>query len=234
MNTGACYVATTDVDALCARARLAGATIVSEPHDTEFGSRDFTACDGEGYVWHFGTYHPGVEPPAPGDRERSSPPVEAEVFDAIRYDDAPAALAWLVSAFGFEEHARYGSDPFVAHALLRFGRSLLIASTTRPDDPLKLKPPARAGGRTQTIYVVVPDSGRALRARESSGRRGAPVSDGHALGRPPLRGGRSRGLRLVLLELRAQGAAADSVVPLSTVRFDWPAHGASRLDPVPW
>ena len=52
------YVVVQDPDALCERARGAGAAIVKEPFDTDYGSRDFTAKDPEGNVWYFGTYQP--------------------------------------------------------------------------------------------------------------------------------------------------------------------------------
>ncbi|MEX2193943.1 MAG: VOC family protein [Thermoleophilaceae bacterium] len=52
------YVAIEDIDAHCARARSAGAEIVREPFDTDYGSRDYAARDLEGNVWSFGTYRP--------------------------------------------------------------------------------------------------------------------------------------------------------------------------------
>jgi uncharacterized glyoxalase superfamily protein PhnB len=42
-----------DVDALCERARAAGAEITEEPVDQEYGHRRFTAKDLEGQVWFF-------------------------------------------------------------------------------------------------------------------------------------------------------------------------------------
>ena len=50
------YVVTDEPDATCERARAAGAEIVTEPHDTDYGSRDFAARDPEGNRWSFGTY----------------------------------------------------------------------------------------------------------------------------------------------------------------------------------
>jgi uncharacterized glyoxalase superfamily protein PhnB len=50
------YVVTDQPDALCERARKAGAQITAEPHDTDYGSRDFSARDPEGNRWSFGTY----------------------------------------------------------------------------------------------------------------------------------------------------------------------------------
>ncbi len=52
------YVYVGDIDAHCARARAAGAVIVREPFDTDYGSRDYAARDCEGHVWSFGTYRP--------------------------------------------------------------------------------------------------------------------------------------------------------------------------------
>ena len=52
----AAYVVTGQPDALCERARAAGAEITAEPHDTDYGSRDFSARDPEGNRWSFGTY----------------------------------------------------------------------------------------------------------------------------------------------------------------------------------
>jgi PhnB protein len=42
-----------DVDALCERARDAGAEITQEPADQEYGERRFGATDPEGHKWFF-------------------------------------------------------------------------------------------------------------------------------------------------------------------------------------
>ncbi len=52
------YMAVEDPDRHCDAARAAGAEIVTETYDTDYGSRDYTARDLEGNVWHFGTYRP--------------------------------------------------------------------------------------------------------------------------------------------------------------------------------
>jgi uncharacterized glyoxalase superfamily protein PhnB len=52
------YVAVGDADALHERAVGAGARIVRELADTDYGSRDFAAADLEGNLWSFGTYRP--------------------------------------------------------------------------------------------------------------------------------------------------------------------------------
>ncbi|AYY12774.1 hypothetical protein EF847_08670 [Actinobacteria bacterium YIM 96077] len=52
------YVVVEDVDAHRDRAAAAGAEIVMEPTDQDYGSRDYAARDPEGNVWAFGTYQP--------------------------------------------------------------------------------------------------------------------------------------------------------------------------------
>jgi len=59
--TGGIYVVVTDVDAHCARARAAGATIVREPVDQEYGGRDYACRDLEDHLWSFGTYAPVID-----------------------------------------------------------------------------------------------------------------------------------------------------------------------------
>ncbi len=54
------YVAVDDADAHYERAKAAGAEIVREIEDTDYGSREYTARDPEGNVWSFGTYRPSV------------------------------------------------------------------------------------------------------------------------------------------------------------------------------
>jgi uncharacterized glyoxalase superfamily protein PhnB len=55
-GTFGAYVVTDDVDAVYLRAKAAGAEIIAEPHDTDYGSHDFAARDPEGNRWSFGTY----------------------------------------------------------------------------------------------------------------------------------------------------------------------------------
>ena len=52
------YVVVDDPDAHHERARAAGAEIVRDLHDTDYGSREYGAKDPEGNAWYFGTYQP--------------------------------------------------------------------------------------------------------------------------------------------------------------------------------
>ncbi|HEY6762880.1 MAG TPA: VOC family protein [Baekduia sp.] len=52
------YVVVEEPDALYARAVKAGAEVVREPVDQDYGSREFAVRDPGGNVWSFGTYAP--------------------------------------------------------------------------------------------------------------------------------------------------------------------------------
>ena len=50
------YAVTDDPDDLYKRATMAGAKVVRELNDTDYGSREFSVLDPEGNLWSFGTY----------------------------------------------------------------------------------------------------------------------------------------------------------------------------------
>ena len=52
-RTSALYIQVDDVDAHCARARAAGASIIEEPANQEYGDRRYAAEDPEGHRWYF-------------------------------------------------------------------------------------------------------------------------------------------------------------------------------------
>jgi uncharacterized glyoxalase superfamily protein PhnB len=55
-GTFGAYVVTDNPDGLYERAVKAGAEIISDLHETDYGSRDFAVRDPEGNRWSFGTY----------------------------------------------------------------------------------------------------------------------------------------------------------------------------------
>ncbi|TMB01350.1 MAG: glyoxalase, partial [Deltaproteobacteria bacterium] len=52
------YVIVADADAHYARAKAAGAEIVMDIKDEDYGGRGYSARDPEGHLWNFGTYDP--------------------------------------------------------------------------------------------------------------------------------------------------------------------------------
>jgi len=56
------YLIVNDADATYATAKAAGATIVFDIKDMDYGGRAFTCRDLEGHLWNIGTYDPWEEP----------------------------------------------------------------------------------------------------------------------------------------------------------------------------
>ncbi len=57
-ETQSVYVVVSDADAIYARAKAAGAEIVIEIKDEDYGGRGFSCRDLEGHLWNIGTYDP--------------------------------------------------------------------------------------------------------------------------------------------------------------------------------
>jgi uncharacterized glyoxalase superfamily protein PhnB len=79
------------------------------------------------------------------------------IFPGLRYEDAPAAIEWLVNAFGFEKQMIVpGPDGTVAHAQLKFGPGVIMLGSAT-DDALGMKSPRQLGGVTQAAYIYFAD-----------------------------------------------------------------------------
>ena len=89
--------------------------------------------------------------------------VKAAVIPCLRYRDAPAAIEWLCSTFGFEQHMVVpGEGNTVVHAQLAFGNGMIMLGSANNVDSeyaKLIKQPGDIGGaQTQTVYVVVEDA----------------------------------------------------------------------------
>jgi uncharacterized glyoxalase superfamily protein PhnB len=58
VETQSAYVVVSDADAVYTRAKDAGAEIVIDIKDEDYGGRGFSCRDLEGHLWSFGTYDP--------------------------------------------------------------------------------------------------------------------------------------------------------------------------------
>jgi uncharacterized glyoxalase superfamily protein PhnB len=58
LETQSAYLVVKDADAVYARAKAAGAQIVLDIVDEDYGGRGFSCRDLEGHLWNFGTYDP--------------------------------------------------------------------------------------------------------------------------------------------------------------------------------
>ncbi len=58
VGTQSPYIIVHDVDGHHARAVAAGARVIMEPEDQDYGGRLYSCLDPEGHVWNFGSYDP--------------------------------------------------------------------------------------------------------------------------------------------------------------------------------
>ena len=61
-NTHGVYLVAADADAVYATAKAAGAAMVLDIRDMDYGGRAFTCRDPEGHLWSIGTFDPWAEP----------------------------------------------------------------------------------------------------------------------------------------------------------------------------
>lgn len=87
----------------------------------------------------------------------------ATVVPCLRYRNAPAAIDWLCTAFGFEKHAVHANpDGSIAHAQLSFGNGMIMlgsVSGTESEWGRLIRQPDEIGGaETQSAYLIVADA----------------------------------------------------------------------------
>jgi uncharacterized glyoxalase superfamily protein PhnB len=85
------------------------------------------------------------------------------VIPCLRYRNAPAAIDWLCSTFGFEQQAVYPNpDGTIAHAQLTFGNGMIMLASVSGKESewgrLIKQPDELSGAETQSAYLIVSDA----------------------------------------------------------------------------
>ncbi|MGH9031734.1 MAG: VOC family protein [Acidimicrobiia bacterium] len=76
----------------------------------------------------------------------------AQLTPYLFYEDVPAALEWLATAFGFEERMRVTApDGTITHAEMQMGEAVIMMGCPSPD----YRNPKRLGQTTLGLYVHV-------------------------------------------------------------------------------
>jgi uncharacterized glyoxalase superfamily protein PhnB len=78
------------------------------------------------------------------------------IFPFLRYSDAPAAIEWLKTAFGFEVVTLFkGSDGTIAHAELRIGPGIVLIGSATDSRIGVIRSPLDLAGTRQGIYILL-------------------------------------------------------------------------------
>jgi uncharacterized glyoxalase superfamily protein PhnB len=116
LHPNALHVYVKDADAVCKRAVAAGATLIDEPRDQEYGERSGSVKDAAGNLWYIAT--------AKG--ESYIPKGLHSVNPYLHPRRAEPLIGFLKRAFGAEELAKYASpDGVVQHAEIRVRDSVI-------------------------------------------------------------------------------------------------------------
>jgi len=116
LQPGALHVYVPDTDAVTKKAVSAGATLIDEPRDQEYGERSSTVKDPHGNFWYIAT-HRG-QSHIPQGLQSVNPYLHPRRADPL--------INFLKRAFGAEEVAKYPSpDGVIHHAVIRIGDSVL-------------------------------------------------------------------------------------------------------------
>jgi PhnB protein len=116
LQPNALHVYVEDADAVTRQAVAAGATLIDEPRDREYGERSSTVRDKAGNYWYIAT--------AKG--ENHVPKGLFSVNPYLHPRRAEPLISFLKRAFEAEEVAKYASpDGVVNHAVIRVGDSVL-------------------------------------------------------------------------------------------------------------
>ena len=116
LQPGALHVYVEDTDAVTNKAVAAGATLIDEPRDQEYGERSSTVKDPLGNFWYIAT-HQG---------KSHIPEGLQSVNPYLHPRRAEPLISFLKRAFGAQEVAKYASpDGVIHHAVLRVGDAVL-------------------------------------------------------------------------------------------------------------
>ena len=102
--------------------------------------------------------------------------IRATVIPCLRYRDAPKAIEWLCSVFGFEKHLVVpNEDGSIAHAQLSLGNGMvMLGSVSKVDNEfgrLTTQPDAIGGLETQSPYLVVTDADAVYQRAKAAGAK---------------------------------------------------------------
>lgn len=116
LQPGALHIYVQDTDALTKKAVAAGAALIDQPRDQEYGERSSTVKDPYGNFWYIATHH----------GKSHIPEGLQSVNPYLHPRRAEPLLSFLKRAFGAQEVAKYSSpDGVVHHAVVRMGDSVL-------------------------------------------------------------------------------------------------------------
>jgi uncharacterized glyoxalase superfamily protein PhnB len=165
-KTHALHIYVENADAVCKKALAAGATLIDEPRDQEYGERAGSVKDPAGNIWYIAT-HKGESYIAKGLNNVNAYllPLRAE-----------PVITFLKRAFGAQELGKYASpDGVVHHAEIRVGDSVVEMG-----EPYGAH--TKYGPMPAMFYVYVPDCDAVYKRALAAGAKSIQEPTDHPYG----------------------------------------------------
>ena len=98
-------------------------------------------------------------------------PHRTSVIPGMAYRNAPAAIEWLCSVFGFEKHAVHpGPNNTIMHAELTLGDGMIMLGSVNDDySRLRKQPDEIGGAETHSVSLIVSDADAICARAKSAG-----------------------------------------------------------------
>ncbi|HKF50215.1 MAG TPA: VOC family protein [Terracidiphilus sp.] len=165
-----------DVEQHYERAKAAGAEIVEEPHETEYGEFQYAVLDLAGHHWLFSRHARDIDPTQWGASVAQPIAAPARVAPMLSVRRGSAAVDFYIAAFGAEVLFKIEAPDGAVVAELGVGQSRFWVADESPEN--KNFSPETIGGGTVRMVLVVPDPDAAfLRAIGAGAMVVHPVAD---------------------------------------------------------
>ncbi len=143
-----------DVDAHYQRSKLAGARIVEDLHETEYGERQYAVIDFAGHHWLFSRHARDVNPEEWGAIVAEPALLPPQISPMLAVSDGSAALEFYKAAFDADVRWSLGIGADIVAGLAIHGAPFFLAHEA---PPYGTRTPSAAGFTTVRIELFVDD-----------------------------------------------------------------------------
>ena len=169
-----------DVDVHCERTKAAGAKIVEELHETEYGERQYGVEDYEGHKWLFARHARNVDPSEWGAMvvEAITPPEQISLAPMLSVRHGAQAVEFYKAAFGADVLSCFDGDKDDVVAELSIGTYRFWVTSESPQN-LNFSPESLGGGTVRMVLVAADPDAVFARAVGAGAKIVWPVEDQH-------------------------------------------------------
>ena len=167
-----------DVEALCQRAKGAGAKVVEEPHETVYGEFQFAALDLAGHHWLFSRHARDLDPKQWGATVATPMAAPARIAPMLSVRRGKAAIEFYKEAFGAQVLSSIESPDGDVVAELAVDEARFWIADESPENK-NFSPETLGGGTVRMVLIVADPDAAFQRALDAGATTVWPVEDQH-------------------------------------------------------